>query len=61
MKIAFRHFWKLHRMECIQECPSGYVEDENDKWRCKKCDGPCPLGNEFCFISHEECLCGSQL
>ena len=36
--------WKLHKDECIKDCPSGFMEEKN---KCKMCEGPCPKGENL--------------
>ena len=44
-------YWKMHNGSCIQECPSGYMVEELDTNRCRKCSGRCPI-SESRFNAH---------
>lgn len=40
--VNHKMYWKPFKGQCIQECPPGYIEAENDKHICKECMGKCP-------------------
>ena len=46
-RLQLRQYWKvLQDGRCVEDCPSGYTEQKNDRHRCQKCEGPCPKGEQ---------------
>ncbi|GFV13975.1 SCAN box domain-containing protein [Trichonephila clavipes] len=50
-------FFKPFRNKCMQECPPGFVVDDNNPHVCKRCDAKCPKKDKIIDLREKITSC----